>query len=144
MKMGGPLILRFIWDFRFARPGCESKPNVDRKDWHRYFYLVTGLTGATTLSVFLFLPEPSGEAGSQLSEPEGRHEGRQNWKERLRVLKNIDWIGALLSITGLVLLFYVLAVAPGAKKGWGTPCESSIAARSPLDLVGRVKNRLIR
>jgi hypothetical protein len=40
------------------------------------------------------------------------------------VLKNIDWIGALLSITGLVLLFYVLAVAPGAKKGWGTPCES--------------------
>jgi hypothetical protein len=117
---------------------------VDRKDWHRYFYLVTGLTGATTLAVFLFLPEPSGEAGSHLSEPEGRHEPLQGWKERLRVLKNIDWIGALLSITGLVLLFYVLAVAPGAKKGWDTPCESSIAARSPLDLVRRVKNRLIR
>jgi hypothetical protein len=82
------------------------------------------LTGATTLAVFLFLPEPSGEAGSHLSKPEGRHERRQSWKERLRVLKNIDWIGALLSITGLVLLFYVLAVAPGAKKGWGTPCES--------------------
>jgi hypothetical protein len=115
-----------------------------RQDWHRYFYLVTGLTGATTLAVFLFLPEPSGEAGCHSSGPEGRHGPLQGWKERLRVIKNIDWIGALLSITALVLLFYVLAVAPGAKKGWGTPCESSIAARSPLDLVGQVKNRLTR
>ncbi|KAG7529043.1 hypothetical protein FFLO_05805 [Filobasidium floriforme] len=94
---------------------------VAEQDWHRYFYLVTGLTGATTLAVFLFLPEPSGEAGGHSTDSEGQHARRRNWKERLRVLKNIDWIGALLSITGLVLLFYVLAVAPGAKKGWGTP-----------------------
>lgn len=83
------------------------RPHLDcRNDWHRFFYLLTGLLAVTSLAVVIFLPDQPAQ------QDRDTHLGRE-----------IDWLGGLLSIAGLMLIFYVLAVAPGAKDGWGTPCK---------------------
>ena len=81
-----------------------------RADWHRYFYLLTGLLAGTTLAIILFLPDIPGHRSPESS-----------------LGRDIDWVGGFLSIAGLVLVFYVLAMAPAAARGWGTPCESFYA-----------------
>ena len=38
--------------------------------------------------------------------------------------KRIDWLGALLSTGGLVLIVFVLSQGDLAPQGWATPCKS--------------------
>ena len=78
-----------------------------RPDWHRFFYLSTGLLACSGLSVLVFVP----------------HQKTQR-TEQTHFLREIDVLGGFLVIVGLVLFFFVLTVAPGAKKGWATPCGS--------------------
>ena len=84
-----------------------------RRDWHRFFYLATGLLACSGLSVLVFVP----------------HQKTQR-TEQTHFLREIDILGGFLVIVGLVLFFFVLTVAPGAKKGWATPCGSILKACS--------------
>jgi hypothetical protein len=39
--------------------------------------------------------------------------------------KRVDWIGAFLITSGLILIVFVLSDLPTARKGWGNPREFS-------------------
>ena len=72
---------------------------TDRQHWRSTFYLSTGLTAACLiLGLFSIDPdEPSTETDQR-----------------------VDWLGALLITTGLVLIVFVLS--DGEIVGWKTPC----------------------
>ena len=84
----------------------SSRNSLFSKDWRRYFYVLTGLTGLCTLSIIAFIPDVH--------------------PAHIDLWGQIDWIGSLLVSVGLVLMLYVFTMAPSSDNGWGTTCKSSL------------------
>jgi len=87
----------------FARY-VSSHNNPFSKDWRRYFYVLTGLTGLCALTILVFIPDVH--------------------PAHIDLWGQIDWTGSLLVSIGLVLLLYVFTMAPSSDNGWGTTCKS--------------------
>lgn len=87
----------------FARY-VSSHNNPFSKDWRRYFYVLTGLTGLCALTILVFIPDVH--------------------PAHIDLWSQIDWTGSLLVSVGLVLLLYVFTMAPSSDNGWGTTCKS--------------------
>ena len=71
--------------------------------WRGIFYVSAGLAALTIIAAAV-----------------GIHKDKPSQEQDRR----IDWVGAALSATALVLLTFSLAQSSSAKDGWRTPCES--------------------
>lgn len=84
--------------------GTIAAGYVAYDDWRKYFYSRGGICGVAILMVLVILPDIH--------------------PDHINFLGQIDWVGNFLVSAGMLLLLYVLSMAPGADKGWGTPRES--------------------
>jgi predicted MFS family arabinose efflux permease len=92
-------------------------------EWRNYFYLHAAMCAVTVGLVWVGLPGRRGEMGP------GSASGSTARSGKLGSFGRIDWVGNVLVTVSIFLLLYVLSMAPGAERGWGTPCESSPGCR---------------
>lgn len=78
-------------------------PKLDiRVAWRGVFYVSAGISAATVIAAALAI-----------------HKDKPSQEKDRRV----DWIGAAISTSALVLLTFALAQSSSAKDGWRTPCK---------------------
>ena len=100
--IGGTLTEFTQYEFSFAFYFfCFHKSVRSRKTWRSSFYMLTGLLFTILLSG-LYSIDP--DLPSQETD------------------KRVDWIGAFLVTTGLVLIVFVFGQGEVAPRQWATPC----------------------
>lgn len=73
-------------------------------DWRATQFFLSILFGCLTISVIIFMP----------------NDKKINWKHSKYIFKNLDYIGALLSLSAFVLICFSLTDADNAPKRWKT------------------------
>jgi MFS family permease len=92
-----------------------------RPGWRTNFYLQTGICALLVIGAVFIVP------GRLLPRRKESSSASDN---------NIDYIGALLSVSGLVLFAFALADGSGAEKGWRTPYIPTFLAVGALLMAG--------
>ena len=111
----GTLAAGFIAEYVQALLADESRSDLrapilfGSDNWQKFFYLLTGITGLSFLSILIFVPDDR--------------------PDRVILKNKIDWLGNAFFFISLFFILYVLSVAPGSKEGWATPCESIVQSR---------------
>ncbi|KAH7344409.1 major facilitator superfamily domain-containing protein [Rhizoctonia solani] len=101
--------------------------------WRSLFWVQAALGAIFSVMAWYCLPP-----NHPTPDSEDEH-GDNTKKVMLKRLKRIDWVGAVLSTTGLGLFTFSLAGAESAPKGWKTPYIPSLLSISVVCLAGFIE-----